>query len=237
MNITAVMVVRDEANRFLQSSLEWNSRFVDRILVLDDGSKDASVEIAKQYTPYVYERPASCPSFLENESMFRQYCWDVAGEVVQPEEWYFIIDADEYLVTDNLPLHLEPNMHAVEFKKYEFWECAADGYYYRVDGYWGDIRNVRLCRYHRYAHYADRKMGCTSLPQMYQTNISRLDPDAACIVHAGYLVEKDRREKYDRYRHYSEGHNKSHIESIVGTPKLAKWDRPSLVPHIWRGIR
>lgn len=229
MNIAACMVVRNEEDRYLQAALEWNSKFVDTIIVIDDGSTDGSYDLATIYTPHVFRRPPSVIPFMVDESMFRQYAWDVCGEVIRGGDWIIVIDADEFL-TGNPHDYVEKDMEAASIHKKEMWSPT----HYRTDGFWGDIWNIRLARYHHHASYKSRKMGCTTVPELYQ-NLSAKMREIE-IVHAGYLDPIDRQEKYDRYSNLlNHGHSNKHIKSILTTPTLVEYE--GVIPEIFRGAR
>ena len=56
------------------------------------------------------------------------------------------------------------------------------------------------------------------------------------LLHAGYAHPDDREAKYARYSaHANNGHNDSHIESILAAPSLKGWN--GQMPPIWRGVR
>ncbi len=91
--ISCCMIVKNE-EAFLAQCLESVRPHVDEIVIVDTGSTDGTVDIAKRYTDKVYLHP------WENSfSKARNYSLSYAAG-----DWIFIIDADEELLPDSGPL-------------------------------------------------------------------------------------------------------------------------------------
>jgi glycosyltransferase involved in cell wall biosynthesis len=73
----------------LPRSLTSVKSFVDEIIVVDTGSTDKSIEIAKSFGAIVYEHTWDPWDFSAARNKAMEYC---------SSEWIFIIDADEELV-------------------------------------------------------------------------------------------------------------------------------------------
>ncbi len=86
--ISAVLIVKDEEKKLevCLKALKW----ADEIVILDSGSKDHTVDIARHYTPRVYHRP------FDTFANQKNYAIDQATG-----EWILSIDADE-IVTPEL---------------------------------------------------------------------------------------------------------------------------------------
>lgn len=82
MTISAVLIVADEEKKIERclSSLIW----ADEIIVVDGGSKDRTLELAKRYTNKIYHRT------LDNFANQKNYGVDLATG-----DWILSIDADE----------------------------------------------------------------------------------------------------------------------------------------------
>jgi len=87
------MIVRDE-EAFLAQCLESVKGHVDEIVIVDTGSIDGTVDIARRYTDRVYFHPWE-DSFAKARNQSLSYA---------RHDWIFIIDADEELLPGNGPL-------------------------------------------------------------------------------------------------------------------------------------
>ena len=82
--VSACLMVRDEEDN-LPACLDSLKYWVDEIIIVDTGSKDRTIEIAKEYGAVVYEQP-----WEDDFSLHRNYSISKATK-----DWVFIIDADE----------------------------------------------------------------------------------------------------------------------------------------------
>jgi tetratricopeptide (TPR) repeat protein len=91
--VSACMIVKDE-EEFLPNCLDSIRNWVDEIIVVDTGSTDRTVEVARSYGAKVFFREWDGDfSAPRNLSLSRAAC-----------EWIFVIDADEEFVEEDLPL-------------------------------------------------------------------------------------------------------------------------------------
>lgn len=225
-----LMVARNEADRYLESSLAHNAPLVDGLLVFDDWSTDSTKAIAKQYA-YVASRPRSSLSFVEHEGMFRRSAWEALVEQFNPSDGDVIVavDADEYLMGDIEDF--EGNAARVSVD--ESWGLDGRTPLIRTDRYWGNIDNVRVWRwsedlFDRDPVWSQRKTASGCGP--FQAAMGH-HPNLR-ILHVGYLHPDDREAKYLRYSN-DKNHGSAHVRSIRSTPKLKKY-KPK-PPHIYRG--
>ena len=91
--ISACMIVKNE-EELLPECLESIRDWVTEIVVVDTGSTDRTVEIAKEYGARVYHQ-----KWENNFSKHRNYSIELAEC-----DWVFIIDADERFVLDDVQL-------------------------------------------------------------------------------------------------------------------------------------
>jgi glycosyltransferase involved in cell wall biosynthesis len=87
IRLSVAMMVRDE-EATLARSLASVSTIADEIIVVDTGSKDRSIEIARSFGARVYEHP-----WEKNFSLHRNQSIDYCSG-----DWIFIFDADEELI-------------------------------------------------------------------------------------------------------------------------------------------
>ena len=86
--LTLSMIVKNE-QEMLAKAIE-SAMGVDEIVILDTGSEDKTVEIAKKYTNKVYTHYKWNDNFSEARNECKKYCTC---------EWILMIDADEILLT------------------------------------------------------------------------------------------------------------------------------------------
>lgn len=97
MNIVAVTCIKNEAD-IIEALVRHTLRVVDRLIVLDDGSRDDSPKILRALVDEglpleVIERQSLRKD--QRERMTRLVC-DEAGQRLQAD-WIFVLDADEFL--------------------------------------------------------------------------------------------------------------------------------------------
>ena len=86
--ITVATIVRNERRRFLPSALECWSEFADRIVAVDDGSKDGTHKLLEEHGCEVYRETFD---LWGNETAARKFLWEKA---VKGSDWVVHIDAD-----------------------------------------------------------------------------------------------------------------------------------------------
>ena len=94
--ISACLMVKDE-EELLPQCLESIRGWVDEIVVVDTGSTDKTIEIAKSYGAKLFHQP-----WEGSFSKHRNYTIEKATG-----DWILIIDADEEMVADDIPLLLK----------------------------------------------------------------------------------------------------------------------------------
>jgi Glycosyl transferase family 2 len=240
--IYGILVMRNEASRYLEKCLQWMSPLFDGLFVYDDKSSDDSVEIARSFTDHVVVRKDS-PSFLEHEGMFRMESWRSFLSEMSPEfgDWVLSFDADEFLVSINetTEASLRYSVEGAKKKKCfsvmvdipEIFKVEGSKHWRRTDGFWGQIRGTRLFEIKDRAEWTMKPMGCGSEP----TYVSHSKPFPNIydlnLMHYGYAQPKDVKAKYDRYsKLLVHGHNDSHIASIIESPTLEVWRGP--IPEV-----
>ncbi len=224
--LIAQMVVRNEADRFLDEVLEHTRGFVDEIIVTDDASTDNTPEIAKRYTDYVYRNDETL--FVEDEGRLRQTAWDNLSNHASEGDVILCLDADEKLFFTDLGLEdlfrTKFNVFGITF--YHMWNES----HFRVDKAWAPVVSSRMFRFYEGGFFRDRRLACGSEPIYIQDFIrsgSFLQNTGMMMQHLGYLRDEDKQAKYERYMSLDKGefHSLQHLQSILDPhPVLASWD-------------
>lgn len=223
MRILSYMVVRNEADRYARQSISSVQEHVDGLFIYDDRSDDETVELLNELKVSYLIRPANEPSFIEDESAFRNQAWRRMEKLLRPRQgdWILTLDADE-VIRMRHPLRqicteiADRNCVATWMHVHEMWNETQ----IRTDGYWAQIRAKRLAIYEPHGEFQtfeDHRLGGGSLPVLKGEVWTTEDAE---ILHYGYAKERDRGAKYARYKNKT-GHASRHIESILQPPILA----------------
>ena len=236
MKLIGMMIGRNEAARYLQASLSWNTNFFDEFVYIDDRSTDASPKIAAAFADKVIMHGADAPEFDDHEGQFRSYCYQAMIDVVEPTEddWILSLDADEFLLGDPRSLArmaLGVGSDSVRFPVPEVWHLH-DPIETRADGFWAKNENPRMWRFREEWEYRNTKLGCGSGPTYAATGMFQM-VKLAWILHYGYATHEDRVYRAERYKD-DRIHNTKHIASILTTPDLQEWYGE--YPQVWRGL-
>jgi hypothetical protein len=178
---------------------------------------------------------SSDPTFLENESRFREAAWMHLEDALNPttDDWLLILDADEFIVTRSegdgraaieatIAWAMSESCDHIELPVAEVFDAKLGQPLVRIDGQWGQIRADRLVRWHPHATFADKRLAGGSIPKMPGPALRAGDPT---ILHAGHRREADRRAKHVRYSQHA-GHGSAHVKSILDPPRLEAWSTP-----------
>lgn len=244
--IVGSFVVKNEADRYLEWSLRAASQVFDELFVFDDGSTDTTVDIAWEHTQNVFLNDGV--SFMEHEGKFRQRAWEMCIDALGlvESDYIFVVDADEILgltnVYDDMPVDYNTIVHDVRAEIEDMIAHEEDSYnihipeiqaqkngsyYVRTDGYWDLNYAPRLAKAVKKPFY-NKKMGSKSIPEEYCVKAITIGSPLK-LAHVGYLNPADLQSKYARYSGLkNHGHNDKHIESIIKTPKLQKWNGVTL---------
>lgn len=243
------MVVRNEAQRYLEVVLTALVPHVDEVHVYDDLSSDDTVAMALANGARVTRRPPLVPSWAMDEGGFRQGAWWAMEEEMRPcpGDWILAIDADEILIVPNDGLTpaiagaADQGACAVVVPIPEVFELVPAAHHFRyalpmlrVDGFWKDLSAPRLVAYQEGGTFKRQRLACGPVPQYAVKGPQLTDAHGVELLHLGYADPQDRRDKYQRYAG-EPGHSSAHIDSILKTPWLVPWEGGTLA--IWRGRR
>lgn len=227
MALIANMIVKNEANRYLEEVLIDMLQYIDKIIITDDASTDDTVDICKKYTKHVYQNKESL--FCIDESKLRQSSMDNLSVHAKHGDWILAIDADEKVWATKNPI-----MDIIRTTRYDvigldfinMWTPT----HYRVDKFWKPTVCTKLFRYMSNPKIKERKLACGSEPTYVEKAIrmGRWLPNSGLkIQHLGYMRDEDKQAKYDRYMEIDGGkyHSSSHLKSIIDkNVELLPWD-------------
>jgi glycosyltransferase involved in cell wall biosynthesis len=128
--LVTALLVKDEADKYLERVLRRCLEFSHEVIVLDDGSADDSPNIARNLGCTVYERTQT--GMWGNEAPARAELWDL-GSQHAGDGWLLICDADMILHGDPRPLTYSTACNAWAWCLYDLWDAEST---YRGDGYW-----------------------------------------------------------------------------------------------------
>jgi hypothetical protein len=201
-HLTLVMLVRNEANRYLATMLEQSLQFIDAAVIVDDASTDGTPEICRRLCataglPLLFHQNPE-PGF-HNEVELRKQAWELA--LGADPEWLLFLDADEIFenraTNDLRPLLADPRWDFYSFRLYDFW----DQEHFREDRYWQAHFHYRpfLLRYQPEYEYewADQPLHCGRLPK----NAANFPGTASSLrlKHYGWSDPERRLQKYHFY--------------------------------------
>lgn len=221
--LTAMMIVRNEAGRYLKSCLESLQTFTDEIIILDDASEDDTPEICLSYQSVkLYRQPRS--EFLTDEALLRQKLWLYITE--HHPEWILAIDADELL--EESFLHEAPYLlKQTQFTAIGFrlFDCWGDETHFRMDGLWNPwLRgfSTYIVKYqsHLAPDWPPLKFHCGRIPLAYRS-LTHYE-SATRIKHLGWSNPLEVPAKYERVIHQDPGSNymnREHYDSILFPPE------------------
>jgi len=236
--IVGHMVMRNEADRYLQASLWQLSKFCDEVIVVDDQSDDDSVKIAKDLGCKVIVRPDEVLSFLQDETYFRSYAWWAMSQELKlsNKDWIIALDADEYIYGGTGVILDAKDYNSISVPIREVWDWDWYLAKIRVDGFWDSNSHNRIVRYNSSYRFENSGSGNGSVPTgQYKTKFLDKDNTGLGILHFGYATQEDRQAKYERYTSMkNHGHNEKHIQSIMQNPTL---DSLGGKLDFWRGTK
>ena len=212
--LTAIIMVRNDADR-LRRGLESLQGVIERVIVLDTGSTDATVQTAKDLGAEVHE--TEWPD-----------AFDVAlNQLVELVEtpWTLRMDSDEWLAEDQEP-HIRkmienPDLALVNVMRRDLTS----------DGSFSDIAQPRLWRTHPEARY----VGCIHehFPESYTVPLIQAGKSATSDIvlwHDGYLEgfsESRLRRNLDLIRRELERRPKQLYYEVCLVDTLASLNDPS----------
>lgn len=243
MKLTAMMITRNEAGRYLEQTLPALREFCDEIRVVDDDSTDGTHSILERNGAVVLRNDR--PEFYLHEGRARNKLldWTLQG---QPTH-IIAIDADE-LVEDGSEIRRQIEQRTSpqgiwRLTMEEVWKADEQWLYERVDGKWGsrkvpivfEVPTVRRGAW----RIADRALASGREPMQVAKFGARSNVPTICSVfHLGWACQADRRARYERYAVHDGGrfHAGDHLSSIMW-PDEQVGLRPRLWPASWETMK
>lgn len=226
--ITLSMIVKNESGRYLKQVLESAKNYIDYAVIIDDASDDDSVEVIKEALKGIpLHLVQNDHSLFSNEVNLRKLQFE---ETIKTNpDWILFLDADEMFepaFKDNIKqLISDSTVDVYYFRLYDFWNETQ----YRDDIFWSAHHYYRpyLMRYNPNFKYEwkEQAQHCGRLP----VNISLLPyrTSEMRLKHYGWAKEKDRIEKYERYKKLDPDATygwKEQYDSILDkNPNLVTW--------------
>lgn len=220
--IVAMMPTRNESNRYLGQVINHLSKWVDKIVVLDDASEDNTFEFVSKNEKVIAYKNKHC-IFKENESTLRSKLWDIT--VAQKPDWILAIDADEIFedrIIDEILLLINQNYYdALHFRVFDFWSSNT---YYRIDGGWNPWSKFLpyLIRYNPDIsyHWPDKEIHCCRFPHPCEDFIPYYSDIR--IKHFGWANPRDHQKKFLFYKNKDVklyGQVLPHTQSVMIAPR------------------
>lgn len=227
--ITLVMLVHNEADRYLERVLKHAALYIDEAVILDDASEDNTVEICKTVLSGIPLTIVSNPEpGFNNEIKLRKQLWDMA--ISTKPDWILILDADEIFEEKTVDIIRElakdQEVYNYSFRLYDMWNENS----YREDTYW---RAHTIFRPFMVRYVPNIEFIWKETPQhcgRFPTNIYQL-PGAISqlrLKHLGWMCEEDRLNKYNRYKQLDPdavyGITEQYESILDHKPNLIPWE-------------
>lgn len=224
MKLTAMMVMHNEAGRYLSEALESLLDFCDSVAILDDGSTDNSAKIVRHHSRIALLESFRS-TFYENEGHTRQTLLDFTIMEEQPTH-ILAIDADEFVADGTAvrkAIEIGNPQGVWGLQMQEVWRAEEDHLQIRIDHHWKPhpvpiLFEVPTRRDGNW-RISPRALACGREPMTVAKlwARSRVKEPVTEILHFGWACEADRNDRYQRYVTHDSGvyHNNAHLESIM----------------------
>ena len=226
MKLIAMMLVRNEENRYLREVLHDLLQFVDEIVILDDGSTDKTFTICDSFEK-VFTQTLGVSLWKINEKLARETLYKMTIE--RHPDWILGIDADEIFENrfkQEVREMMEQSFNWYSFNWHHFW--IPDSYSRVSKSSMKPLR--RLFRYcpKKYFHFPLGPHHCGSIPEWVRWDKNGKETDIR-VKHFGFIRKEDRLARIKVNKDTSnEDYAKEleHLEELYENGKLTlrKWE-------------
>ncbi len=231
MKLTAMIVARNELDRYLRPCVDHLLEFCDEIRILNDASTDGLDQTHAWDVGPVKIRTQEQTTFYEHEGRTRQALldWALEGDPTH----LLAIDADEFVADGPaLRYRMERDGHngtgVWKLAMTEVWRADEDNLYVRRDGHWGPhpagiafiVPPDRYTDRQKRRHWVmqDKALACGRVPLHTQMVSNRTTTEPVTkIYHFGWACQADRASRHHRYVVHDGGvhHKSTHLDSIM----------------------
>lgn len=235
--VVLAMLVRDEAERYLDRVLRRAAPMVDSVVVLDDGSTDGTPDLVSALLGQLdveHRLVRVTGSLFDQEWTLRQSLWQLA--IASRPDWVLCLDADELLDGELRRDALRPwvdqgQFDVVGFPLFDLWD---DEEHYRDDGLWTAHRRSWPLLVRRDPNDSDawarQPQHCGRFPLDVAVR-RRVLPADLRVLHLGWLSPEDRRRKAERYALLDPdgrwGSAEQYASILDSSPRLARLHLPA----------
>lgn len=218
MKLVASLIVKDEANRYLEPCVQHLLEFCDEVRAYDDGSTDGSDELMDSLGVKVARDPESTFFQHEGNARNRSLQWTLEG---QPSH-VLAIDADEFVSDGAAVRRACEGAGAVwSLEMLEVWRAFDECLCVREDGGWRSHPVPVLWqvpdRPSSLWRIADRALACGRVPVPVDRLAHAAVTTDASLLHFGWANQAERVARHHRYAVADGGrfHRSTHLDSIL----------------------
>jgi glycosyltransferase involved in cell wall biosynthesis len=215
--LVTALLVRNEADKYLERVLTRCANFSDKVLVLDDNSTDGSDRIAWRLGCEV--RRWTGETMWGTESPARAALWDWGAQEAG-DGWLLVCDADMLLHGDPRPLTYTRQYNSWALCLYDMWGENV----YRCDTYWQGHLHPRPWLFKPSAMgseapiWPERGIHTGHAPLNFPYQLGILDNRDYFYIHRAYDTPALRHAKYQQYMARAEQLSEfetAHVSSIL----------------------
>lgn len=226
--LTLSMIVKNEADRYLERVLKSAREYITDAVIIDDGSTDNTVALCHEMLKSIpHKIIENKQSLFHSEWRLRQQQWEET--IATNPDWILFLDADEIFEDSfqtGVKKLIENRSSSVYlFRLYDFW----DETHYREDALWQAHKIYRpfMLRYEKDVTYIFRETDqhCGRMP----ANVFSLNYELSNyrLKHYGWAEKEDRIQKFKRYMELDPrgeyGSLPQYLSILDVTPNLIAW--------------